>query len=48
VLSIIVIIMKITGGGIYAVLTVILIISGRSIFSVNSYCENNGEVNVQC
>ena len=28
----------------YAVLTVIVIITGRSICSVNSYCDNNGEI----
>jgi hypothetical protein len=28
-------------GGLYAVLTVILTITGRSICSINSYCDNN-------
>ena len=35
-------------GGIYAVQTCIMLITGKFICSVNSYCENNGEVNVQC
>jgi hypothetical protein len=28
--------------------TVIVTIAGRSICSVNSYCDNNGEVYMQC
>jgi hypothetical protein len=35
-------------GGLYAMLTVIETITGRSICSVNSYCDNNGEVYMQC
>ena len=35
-------------GGIYAVLTVIVTITGRCICGANSYCENNGEVYMQC
>ena len=31
-------------GGIYVVLTVIVTITGRYICSVNSYCDNHGEV----
>ena len=45
------VIVTITGGGIYAMLTVIvtiITIMGWSIYSVNSYCDNNGEVNMQC
>jgi hypothetical protein len=47
VLTVIVTIMTIMGG-IYAVLTVIATITGMSIFSVNIYCDNNGEVYMQC
>ena len=48
VLRVIVTIMKITGGGIYAMLTVIVAIRERCICSVNSYCDNKGEVYIQC
>jgi hypothetical protein len=47
VLTVIVIIM----GGICAVLTVIatiMTVTGRSICSGNSYCDNNREVYMQC
>jgi hypothetical protein len=32
----------------YVVLTVSMTITGRSMCSVNSYCDNNGEVNMWC
>ena len=35
-------------GDLYVVLTVIVIITGRSICSVNSYCDNNGQIYMQC
>ena len=35
-------------GDLYVVLTVIVIITGRSICSVNRYCENNGDIYMQC
>ena len=35
-------------GGIYAVLTVSVTIMGRYMCIVNSYCDNNGEVYMQC
>ena len=35
-------------GDLYVVLTVIVIITGRSICSVNSYCENNRNIYMQC
>ena len=49
-LSVIVIIMKITGwgGGIYGVLTVIVAITERYICNVNSYCDNDQELYMQC
>ena len=31
-------------GDLYVVLTVIVIITGKSICSVNSYCDNNGQI----
>jgi len=43
-------IMTITGGGLFAVLTVIVTITGRFICRANSYCDNNDYnrvVNVQ-
>jgi hypothetical protein len=35
-------------GDLYVVKTVILTITGRSICNVNSYCENNGNIYMQC
>ena len=35
-------------GGLYAVLRVIMAKTERSVYSVNSYFENNGEVYMQC
>ena len=32
----------------YVMLKVIVIITGRSICSVNCYCENNGDIYMQC
>jgi hypothetical protein len=37
-------IVKIMGIYIYAVITVIVTITGRFICSVNGYCDNNGEI----
>ena len=46
-LTVIVTIMKITVGGLYAMLTVIVTLTGSYICSANSYCDNKGEVNAQ-
>ena len=46
--AVLTVIVKITGIYIYAVITVIVTITGRSICSVNSYCENNGDIYMQC
>ena len=34
--------------GLYVVLTVIVIITGRSIFSADSHCDNSEEFYMQC
>jgi len=38
----------VTLGGIYVVLIVIVIITGRYICSASRYCDNKGEICVQC
>ena len=35
-------------GDLYVVLTFIVTITGRFICSVNNYCENNGDIDMQC
>ena len=35
-------------GGLYKVLTVSVTITGMSLCSANSYCDNNGEIYMQC
>ena len=42
------VIVKIMGIYIYAVIPVIVTITGRSICSVKSYGENNGDIYIQC
>ena len=35
-------------GGTYEVLTVTVTITGMSLCSANSYCDNNGEIYMRC
>ena len=46
-LTVIVTIMIIRGGGLYVVLTVVVTIRGMYVCSVHSYFDNNGEVYMQ-